>query len=282
VTTIEAWLRLARLSNLPTIWSNVLAASALAGYADWRGVLVVTAAMSLLYTGGMVLNDVFDRRIDKEERPERPLPAGLVSTGAALVAGGGLIASGVGLLATVCMEAAAAGLALAALILLYDAWHKGNPLAPLVMGACRGMVYVTTAVAAGAWPAEVLVVAAASLFLYVSALTYAAKAEAFDRVGSLLPLPLIFAPSLAALWIAPRDPFTIVMVLAAGICLLMAVSCLKRRAPGDVGRAVGMLIASIALGDAGLSSAAGAPLLAAACCLCFALTWLLQRTIPGT
>ena len=41
-------------------------------------------------------------------------------------------------------------LALVAAILIYDAWHKGNPLAPFVMGLCRALVYVGTWLRRGA------------------------------------------------------------------------------------------------------------------------------------
>ena len=58
-------LRLGRVSNLPTVWTNVLAGTALAG-GDWNGrrSALVLLAMSLFYVGGMYLNDYFDRAID--------------------------------------------------------------------------------------------------------------------------------------------------------------------------------------------------------------------------
>ena len=39
------------------------------------------------------------------------------------------------------------GAALAGLIVLYDAHHKGTPLSPLIMGLCRVFVYLTAAFA---------------------------------------------------------------------------------------------------------------------------------------
>src|SRR5262249_23144504 len=70
-------LKLGRVSNLPTVWTNVLAGAVLSG-ADWHGTKlgVMLVAMSLFYVGGMYLNDYFDRAIDKRERPERPIPSG--------------------------------------------------------------------------------------------------------------------------------------------------------------------------------------------------------------
>ena len=73
-------LRLGRVSNLPTVTTNVLAALALSGAtpAPWS-IAVICAAISLLYIAGMFLNDAFDRTIDALQRPERPIPSGQVT-----------------------------------------------------------------------------------------------------------------------------------------------------------------------------------------------------------
>ena len=55
----RAYLLLARISNMPTVWTNVLAAHVAAG-AALDTVPAAAAAMSCLYMGGMVLNDVCD------------------------------------------------------------------------------------------------------------------------------------------------------------------------------------------------------------------------------
>ena len=73
---LQTLLKLGRVSNLPTVWTNVLAGTVLAAGTTqgWRTGLVVLA-MSLFYIGGMYLNDYFDRAIDARERPQRPIPA---------------------------------------------------------------------------------------------------------------------------------------------------------------------------------------------------------------
>ena len=40
----------------------------------WWTFLLLLAASSLMYTAGMVLNDVFDVAVDRQERPKRPSP----------------------------------------------------------------------------------------------------------------------------------------------------------------------------------------------------------------
>jgi 4-hydroxybenzoate polyprenyltransferase len=197
VTRFVALLRLARISNLPTVWSNVLAASVLAGGFEARGLALVLLSMSALYTGGMFLNDAFDREIDTRERPERPLPSGASAPGGGGTQGGAQLASGVALLASFGTESAVAGLGLAGTILIYDAWHKGNPASPFIMGACRALVYVTTAVAAGAALSPVILGAAFAVLLYVVALTQLAK-RGFGHVGLLIAGVALLVAAFAA------------------------------------------------------------------------------------
>lgn len=172
----RAWLELARVSNAPTAVSNAIAGSALAAAGAGAGqVAPLALAIVLFYTAGMVLNDVLDLEVDRRRRPERPLPSGRVSRGAAVVAALALLAAGEALLLVAEPRAGLAGAVLIAAILAYDAWHEGNPLAPLLMGSCRALVYVVAALAvagsigAGTW------LAAALLGLYVAVLTEGAR-----------------------------------------------------------------------------------------------------------
>src|ERR1700742_2288144 len=75
----RSWLEIARLSNLPTAWSNMLAAWILAGGKwEFAPLAWLLAGGSLLYTGGMILNDAADVRYDRTQRPERPIPSGRI------------------------------------------------------------------------------------------------------------------------------------------------------------------------------------------------------------
>lgn len=114
---VSGWrtaLKLGRVSNLPTVWSNVVAASVLAGGAPIRTLAFIAGAMSLLYVGGMFLNDAFDAESDARERPERPIPSGEISAGSVLGAGFAMLAAGVAMLASFDAQTGIAGLALAA------------------------------------------------------------------------------------------------------------------------------------------------------------------------
>ena len=175
-------LRLGRVSNLPTVWTNVIAGAALATLEiSWTVVVPVALAASLLYVAGMFLNDAFDARWDAEHRPERPIPAGEVSARLVFQAGFGMMAAALVLLAvTAGTSALVAGVILAALIVLYDARHKNNPVAPAIMGLCRVAVYFVAASAAGHPFAPPVVAGALFLFCYLVLISTIARRETTD------------------------------------------------------------------------------------------------------
>ena len=276
----RAWLSMARVSNTPTTVSDVVAGAVLVVAAPAAGtVAVVAVAMALFYTAGMILNDVLDEAIDRVKRPERPLPSGRVSRRAAILAVAGLLAVGELLLALEGLEPALAGLALIALIVLYDAWHKGNALSPVLMGGCRALVYVVAGLAvAGAVNAE-LWGAAALLLVYVVGLTQVAKAEG-GGLAARWPVLAVLAP--AAYWAKELPAAEVALLLAAfllwgGYALWLVLA--RRR----IGQGVVRLIAGIALYDALVVAAAGGSAAAVAVCLAaFATTIALQTKIAGT
>lgn len=283
-------LRLGRISNLPTVWSNALAGVALAGVSPWRAAtLAVAAGLSLAYVGGMYLNDAFDRAVDAREQPFRPIPSGLVAANTVFAAGFLLMLAGVAMLLLAAWgfgvppaAVAFAGLALAATVVAYSCHHKANPLGPLVMGACRMLSYVAAGLAAAAVPARPLLAAAVVALCYLVGLTFTAKREAAAAgFGSAWPLLFLAAPLAygavraegAASWLA----------LAALAALVgCALWLLRRRRSGDIRRAVVAMIAGIALLDAMFLALAGRPEAAPLALACFVATLVLQRWVRGT
>ncbi|KAA0574529.1 UbiA family prenyltransferase [Azospirillum sp. Sh1] len=291
----RAALILGRVSNLPTVLSNAMAGIALAGVGTLDGMAgggfgsgVARAAivLALFYVGGMYLNDAFDAKIDARERPGRPIPKGDASLGAVFAAGFALIALGIALAALSGVEAGLCGGLLAGAILLYDALHKRTATAPAIMGLCRLMSYATAAaIAGGGALAPWMLLGAGGLFCHVVGLTFAARQEAYDRLDNAWPLGVLAVPLAGALWVALGSPAALALWAALAAATGWAVHRLFRRAPGDVPRAVAVLIAAIALYDAVLIAAAGsgaAAPLALAAALCFPLTLALQKVIPGT
>jgi UbiA prenyltransferase family protein len=286
------------VSNLPTVWTNTLAGVTLAGADVGPGRLALLAlAFSLLYTGGMYLNDAFDREIDARERPERPIPSGRIGAGQVFAIGFGLLIAGVLVVGAAAvgptgggLVAVASGALLAGVITAYDAWHKANPLSPVVMGLCRVLVYLTAALAVAGRIGPAVAGGAVVLLSYLIGLTYVARQENLTELRHLWPLAFLGAPFLYA-WPALATPgiaTPLHMGLHIGLYLVflawvaLAVTGLVRPGRRDIRRAVVSLLAGISLLDALLISGAGDPSRAAWAVLGFVVTLALQRWVPGT
>jgi hypothetical protein len=146
---MRPWLELLRISNLPTVWSNLIAgavfASAFEGRFEAISFTIVLVAGSCLYLAGMVLNDVFDAAIDARERPGRPIPSGRISKQAATIAGWGLLAIGAGLPWVVSILAGAIGVSIAVLVVFYELEHLRTASTASLMGLCRWGLYLLAA-----------------------------------------------------------------------------------------------------------------------------------------
>jgi UbiA prenyltransferase family len=281
----QTLLRLGRVSNLPTVWTNVIAGATIANAAvNLVDVALVGLAMTAFYVGGMYLNDFFDRDIDARERPGRPIHAGDISAGAVSAIGFALLAVGTALLARFGLLTVIWGLALAAAIVLYDAWHTGNVFAPVIMGLCRALVYLATGAAVSGEIRFALIAGAMALAAHVIGLTYAAKQENLNQVGRLWPLAILAGPLLLAVPGFSSGWLVVVGCLLLGAADIAAVRLLGRRAaPDAVPRAVSMLIAAICLVDAlAVAQSGGGILLACICASGYPLTRLFQKVIPGT
>ena len=287
----SVYLRLGRVSNLPTVWTNVLAGVVLTGVSVAPGPLTFLAlALSLFYIGGMYLNDAFDRAIDARERPERPIPSGLVRATTVFATGYGLLVAG---LAALAVEAACAGqgkywpailsgLALGGLIVFYDARHKGNPWSPLLMGLCRVLVYATAAFAVAGHLGVPVLAGAAVLLSYLIGLTYVAKQETLAELRNLWPLLFLGAPFLYGFPALADGRVGAALYLGLLAWVGYAVSLLVRPGRVNIPRAVVSFIAGISLLDGLLMAGAGAPGAAVCGVGGFGLTLALQRYVRGT
>jgi 4-hydroxybenzoate polyprenyltransferase len=277
-------LKLGRVSNLPTVLTNVLAGTVIAGGVanDWRSGIALVA-MSLFYIGGMYLNDYFDREVDVRDGRGRPIATGQITAATVFAVGSGLLALGLILMVPLGPLALAVGALLALVILFYDRFHHRNPLAPAVMGLCRTLVYCGAAVGAVGSVSLEVAITGTSLLAYVAGITYAARQESLDHVANLWPLALLAGPILLGV---PAVSQGLIPVLAlAALCVCVGYCCYLlalRPVPGAVSRAVGMLIAGISLVDAVMLARSGAVAPALVAMAGFPATLLLQKYIPGT
>ncbi|MGC1243970.1 MAG: UbiA-like protein EboC [Chryseosolibacter sp.] len=134
-----------RPANIVTAVADILAGIAVSGFflhstEDYSDVVWLIFSTMGLYGGGVVMNDVFDAELDAVERPERPIPSGLITRTEASILGVSLLVAGVffASLASVYSGLLAAAIAIAAVV--YDKWGKHHSfLGPFNMGVCRGL-----------------------------------------------------------------------------------------------------------------------------------------------
>ena len=147
---LKGYLQLMRPANLPTAAADVLAGVAIGGAVSqsdaWilnapaQSVLLLVLSSICLYAGGVVLNDYFDAGIDARERPERPIPSGLIPKRNAFLFGMMWLVLGVISATAVHSDATVIALGLVLGILLYDSFMKRWAIpGALTMGLCRGL-----------------------------------------------------------------------------------------------------------------------------------------------
>ncbi len=294
---LRPWLELARISNLPTVWTNILAAWILAGGKwEWKPLAWLLVGGSLIYTGGMFLNDAADVKFDREHRKERPIPSGRISLTKAWIAALIFISAGF----TMSVRGAEACIwltgTLVAAVVVYDLFHKPWPGSVLIMGSCRTLLYLAAASAVTgtlslASHTEVIAKAIA-LGGFIVGVSLTARRESKDApiqpilcaTGILgLALPLIISlllPISTGSSLLPAWPVLLWLGLVAG--LVLAARKIMRQPPSsNIGRAVGLLLAGITWVDA-LAVSTVSPALSLCFGFSFPLLILWQKKIAAT
>lgn len=279
-------LRLGRVSNLPTVWSNVLSGAILVRPEFDKFAMFMTAiAISLLYISGMFLNDVFDLEWDRRHQPGRPLATGDAGVKETLNFSLAFITIALMMLAFAAARAVPVLLCsavLISLIILYDWKHKQWAFSPWLMGACRLLVYLTAAASvAGDWNPQVLI-AGLCLLAYIAAITYVARLEHLNALQSLWPIVLLFAPTGFVIYLGFDDIWSWLLVFVVLCWLIRSIRLLMPGKHRQVPRAVGSLLAGIALIDTAILMALNQREAALLTAGCFALCQLAQRKIAAT
>lgn len=284
---IGTFLRLGRISNLPTVWTNALAGIVLVSLVNpvEAPVLAFIAAglsLSFFYVGGMFLNDAFDAEYDKAKRADRPIPNGEISAQAVFAWGFGFLAIGISIASVFGILCTLVGVALAVAIVLYDWLHKKIAFGPVIMAVTRLLSYVLAAMMAAQTVDMAVFVPALGLFAYIVGLTYAAKQEEYDRIGAVWPLVVLAVPVVLCIQAGVATPTVLPFTALFLAVVAHALWRLFRRKAGDVPIAVITMIAGISLYDAVMIAAIGALGLGALAVGGFALTLLLQKAAKGT
>ena len=271
--------QLMRLANVFTAIADV-----------WMGFLLVmgslqpillslglTLCSGLLYTAGMVLNDVADYQVDAAQRPERPIPSGRISLRWAQWLGwnlllGGLLTSFVMSFLTSSAAPALLAWGLSLMIIAYNSQLKHSWLGPLALAACRA-----ANVLLGMSPLIIQLGTFDFLFLdipfgpavgigcYVCGFSFIAQKEhAPESRGQLGVGCLLVAAGLAILatapwWefaashlVVPREQWLTLWICLAAVVLRKFIPVLRRPAPKQVQHAVGYAILLLIPIDAAL------------------------------
>jgi 4-hydroxybenzoate polyprenyltransferase len=251
---LRTLLILGRASNLPTVWSNCLAGWWL-GSKNWdletKPLPLLLAGATLLYLGGMFLNDAFDAGFDAQFRRERPIPSGAISERAVWLSGFALMAAGLVCLAFLGMVPAILGVLLAACIVLYDAIHKMITVSPVLMAACRFFLYLVAASTGSDGVTGAAVWCGLALGAYIVGLSYVAGKESTRLAVRYWPCLFLGAPVVLAMFMNTGDYLKDALLLSAvlGLWIARQLQHTFRASDRNIGRSVSGLLAGIPLVD---------------------------------
>ncbi len=280
---LRTFLILGRTSNLPTVWSNCFAGWLLGGGGEISRLTWLCIGATLLYVGGMFLNDAFDANFDRQHRRQRPIPSGAIPEREVWVAGFILLLSGSGTLVWMGASTAIFCLLLVLCILIYDAIHKAIAISPVLMAGCRFFLYLMAASVTAEGVTGLAIWSAFALAFYIIGLSYLARRESSRSAIESWPCYLLAAPIVLALLANAgahqRPAFLISFTLA--IWILWALRHTFWKPQSNIGFTVSQLLAGIVLVD-WLAVGSADPIVAAVFIGLFFAALLFQRFIPAT
>lgn len=280
-------LKLGRVSNLPTIWTNCLVGFAIAGVdSEIINTIIICIAFSLFYTAGMFFNDFFDYQWDKIHQPDRPIAAGETSQSQVALYGSVFIATGVILVIIASSKqylptAIISTLALIGCIVLYDWKHKEWPHSSWLMGCCRLLVYWTVALTVAPF-SYAFAIPGLCIMGYIAGITYLARSEHVNTLTAWWPICLLGAPLVYATLLARHSPILLLFAVILAIWLGISV---KKLIPGgnrSIPQSITNLLAGICLIDALILAGKNYYSMAALGLVAFILTVFLQMKVKAT
>lgn len=289
---LKPWIQIIRPSNVLTAISDVLAGVALAclflqqDLPQVNPLIWITISSMLLYTGGIVFNDVFDAALDKVERPERPIPSGRIKKSAASILGTLAFAIGCFLAFQVNMTAFYISLAIVLMCLLYNGQAKHHFLAgPIVMGGCRGLnLLLGMAVLPDSlsyWYIAIIPI------IYIASVTNISRGEVYgsNKTALLISIGLYSIVILTLLYFtySSKNYLALVFILLFSLMIGSPVSkALKTLQPQDVRKAVKFGVLALILMNASWIAISGHWLLALAVCAILPVSIFLAKKFAVT
>jgi 4-hydroxybenzoate polyprenyltransferase len=230
---IKAWLSLVRFPNLFTVPGDaVFAYLLLNGKTDSPLFICVILAVLSLYIFGLITNDIADLETDRCERPQRPLPAGLISIQAAKLAASIFGFAGL-LFSALCGKGALfAGITLIMLIYGYNYRVKHVFLVgPASLALCRMMGVGLGLFAAHSimLTSDILFPAVIFLIAYIFWISVSAQVEVEEGRRKTVLAGGWLIMILSLIWIASGFYFSLDMIdmmgeITPSICFAMIIS----------------------------------------------------------
>ena len=289
---LKAWIQLIRPSNVLTAISDVLAGVALAclflqsELPETESLIWITLSSMLLYTGGIVFNDVFDAALDKIERPERPIPSGKVKQSSAAILGTIAFSLGCFLAYQVNMTAFYIALAIVLMCLLYNGKAKHHFIAgPIVMGSCRGLnLLLGMAVLPDSLSYFYLAIVP---IIYIAAVTNISRGEVYgnNKTAILVSMGLYALVILTLIYFAFVSKNYLAFIFILFFTVMIAsplLKALKSLAPQDVRKSVKFGVLALILMNASWIAISGYWVLALAICAILPVSIFLAKKFAVT
>ncbi len=260
-----AYLQLVRLPAVFTAMADIFLGYLIVhqSFAPLLHFVVLLLASGCLYLSGMVFNDVFDRKVDAQERPQRPIPSGRISLIAAVRLGALLMGAGVAAASVAGTQSSVVALLIVAAIFAYDWLLKSTPLGPVAMGSCRFLnVMLGASTTQRLWAGNHLGIALA-LGVYIIGVTWFARSEANvsrrSRFQAITGMVLVNAGMMLLIsFVITRqdfgDPLSVLLLFAVILLVInrRLTAALFDPAPAKIGLAIKTMLLSLPLIDAGV------------------------------
>lgn len=285
---LPEFLRLVRIWNLPTAVVDSFAGYLIVagfGEASAPKLAAVMLISALLYSAGMVWNDLLDLPRDRTLHPDRPLPSGAIRKKSATRLGLLLIVLGLAAASFLGLQVLLLTAALVMLSFTYNAWLKHRGFAGcLNMGACRSLNMLIGIAAAGGslgllWPFP------ATLGLYVASLTLLSlqEEEQITTEGFFEILSLLLIVLLPFAWFSlsssERSLALVPVTLLAGWLFAAGAMATRSLTPASIGSVVRVAVSGIILLDAAFLVYHGRLVEAVVCAAMLAPSLLLVRLV---
>lgn len=278
---LRAYAELIRLPNVFTALADILAGYwAMHGTMNWSGSLCgLLGSSACLYSAGIVLNDLHDIDTDRNERPSRPLPSGRISVQQArrLALILGILGVAFAALAgrdeptahgpmNLLNHSSIIASFLLIAIVCYDYVFKQTFIAPLLMGACRGLNLLLgmspILFSLNSTESKPFAIIVGAFTLYIAAVTYFGRDEAGTVhrrrlvIGTVGILLAIFVMGTTTTVASGLEGFSLVLWLALMIHLArMCLRAIRNPDPRQVQFAMKTFILSIIAFDATIGAA---------------------------